>query len=157
MAVGHDADLVAGALDQRLADLDGVADDSYQIDALQAQLHPVVGDASDVEQVVHEPGHQPDLPLDHVRDAVDDRIPLAAAFHQRDGVADRRQRVAQFVGQHRQELVLATVGVAERLDELIFGELARRLPANGVCRPPEQADISTISISVRMAVPNVRS
>ena len=109
---GHDAYLVAGALDHRLAHLDRVADDLYQIDALQAQLHPVVGDAPDVEQIVHEPGHQPDLPINHLRDAVDDRIPLTAAFHQRDGVADRRQRIAEFVGQHRQELVLAPVGVA---------------------------------------------
>ena len=85
---------------------------AYQIDAFLTQLHPVVGDAPDIEQIVHEPGHQRDLSLDHVGDAVDDRIPLAAALHQRDGVADRRQRIAEFVGQHGQELVLATVGVA---------------------------------------------
>ena len=32
-----------------------------------------------------------------------------------DGVADRRERVAQLVGEHRQELVLPPVGLPERL------------------------------------------
>ena len=136
---GGDADLVAGALDQRLAHLDGVADDASEIDALPAQLHPVVGDAADVEQVVHEPRHQHDLPLHHVRGAVDDRILLASALHQRNGVSHRRQRIPELVGEGRQEFVLAAVGIAQRLDELILGEPARpRLPADGVRRPPQQ-------------------
>ena len=43
------------------------------------------------------------------------------------GVADRGHRVAQFVGQHGQKLILATVGLAQRLlglPQLRFGACA---------------------------------
>ena len=54
------------------------------------------------------------LPLHHGASLLDG-IPVAAAHsHHLQAVADRGQRVAQFVGQRRQELVLATVGVLER-------------------------------------------
>ena len=73
---------------------------------------------------------------------------MRAAFQQRHCVADRCQRIAQFVRERRQELVLAPIGVPQRLEELIFGVLTRvRLPADRVGRPPEQADSSTISAS----------
>ena len=107
-----------------------------QIDALAAQLQAIVGDAADVEQVVHEPGHQCDLTLDHLRHAIDERIRLRAAFQERHRVADRCQRIAQFVRERRQELVLAPIGVPQRLEELFFGELTRVRPAGRSCSPP---------------------
>ena len=49
-----------------------------------------------------------------------ERLAAPVRAQQLHGVADGGQRVAQLVGQHRQELVLAPVGLAQRL----FGLLA---------------------------------
>ena len=62
----HNADLMPGVLNERLAHIDRVANDLDEIDARLAQLHAIVGDAADVEQVVHQSGHQRDLPFDHL-------------------------------------------------------------------------------------------
>ena len=43
--------------------------------------------------------------------------PGGTAIEDEQAVADRRERVAQLVRQHRQELVLAAVGVAQILDQ----------------------------------------
>ena len=59
------------------------------------------------------------------------------------GVADRGQRVAQLVGQHRQELVLAPVGLLERRqqvrvldgDDRAVGQVLRRREVGGVVGP----------------------
>jgi hypothetical protein len=61
------------------------------------------------------------LALDHCSGALGHRV-CAAQAQQRRAVADRRQWIAQFVGEHRQEVVLAPVGLAQRG----FQGLARR-------------------------------
>ena len=63
-----------------------------------------------------------------------DRLPAErlAALEQPQRVGERRERVAQLVRQHREELVLAPVGLGEvrlalaqpRLDRLAFGDVA---------------------------------
>ena len=71
-------------------------------------------DAGDVEQVVDQADQLLDLPLDHGRGSPRrsrGRRPRSRMISQR--VADRRQRVAQLVGQGREELVLAAVGRAD--------------------------------------------
>ena len=56
-----------------------------------------------------------DLALDHLAGALDARgVVRGAASAARAAVRDRRQRVAQLVGQHRQELVLAAARLLER-------------------------------------------
>ena len=107
-------------LDQRANGFDGLVDDRRQFDALLAQLDLAARDAAHVEQVVDQPrpSARPAAPASRTPSST--RLPLAAAEAQHSaGVADRRQRVAQLVGQHRQELVLAAVG---------FGQVRRQLP-----------------------------
>jgi hypothetical protein len=75
--------------------------------------------------------------LDHARDAIDGWIPLASTLEERDRIAHRRQRIAEFVREHGEKLVLAAIGIAQRFEELIFGELPGvRLPADLLRRPP---------------------
>ena len=74
-------------------------------------------DARDVEQVVEQPRHLPHLPLDDAADVAQRGVVGQRQAQRRHAAADRRQRVAQLVGEHGQELVLAAVAVAQRLLE----------------------------------------
>ena len=60
-----------------------------------------------VEQVVNQPGQLLDLTLDHLRDLLKLGIGRTLQAEDLHGVADRGERVAQLVSQHRQELILA--------------------------------------------------
>ncbi len=94
---------------------------------LLAQADAAAGDAGDVEQVVHQPGQVLDLPLHHLARGLEARVDGLDLAHQLDSVADRGERVAQLVGQHGEELVLAAVGGHELLGppaQLLFQALA---------------------------------
>ena len=100
-------------LDERAARLDGAVDDRRQRHPLSAEVELVAGNPAHVEQVVHQPDHLTQLPLHH-RAGLGDRPALPAGQPQDlQAVADRGQRVAEFVGQGRQELVLAAVGLPQ--------------------------------------------
>ena len=74
-----------------------------------AQLHLVAVDAGDVEQVVDQPHHVPELPLHH-GPGLGDGVGVAGREpHHLQAVAERGQRVAQLVGQQGEELVLPPV------------------------------------------------
>ncbi len=79
--------------------------------ALELDLPP--GDAGDVEQVVHQPRQVLHLPLE------DAPLPLQqlrrAQAHQLEAGEHRRERVAELVAQHGQELVLGPVRLLRRL------------------------------------------
>ena len=90
-------------------------DDVGQEHARAAQLHLVPADAGDVEQVVDQPDHVPELPLHHGAGLGDGVGVAAGEPHDLQAVAERGERVAQLVGQQREELVLAPVGLPERL------------------------------------------
>ena len=73
------------------------------------QRHLAAGEAGHIEQVVDEPHHVSDLSLEHLALALEDlRI---AQLHQLERGHGRRQRVAQLVPEHGEELVLGLVGV----------------------------------------------
>jgi len=56
-----------------------------------------------------------DLPArDHARVAQRGVVGVVTRVHQLDGIADRRERIAQFVRERREKLVLATISVAQR-------------------------------------------
>ena len=76
------------------------------------ELDLAARDARDVEQVVDQPHQVLDLALDRSRGlaAIAGSGRRAGMPSRCSGVADRRQRIAQLVRQHRQELVLAPVG-----------------------------------------------
>ena len=98
--------------------------DRPYVDPLTAQLYPSAADAAHVEQVVHQPDEVADLTfqrLDHVLGGRRGHPP-----DDLDRVADRRQRTAQLMGQHCEELVLAAVGLGEGfLYPLALGDVER--------------------------------
>ena len=71
-------------------------------------------DASHVQQVVDQPHEMLELPVHHVERAHQPRIRIDLA-RDLQPVAQRRQWIAQFVRERRQEFVLAAVGGAQRL------------------------------------------
>ena len=103
---------VAHFLDQRAARLDGPLHDVRQFDLLPLEFDPVLFDAADVHQVVDQPDHRLRLPFDDLRRPVQLRDVRAFYAQNLNGVPHRGQRVAQFVSQRRQKLVLAVVNVA---------------------------------------------
>ncbi len=102
-----------------------------------AQLHLVAVDAGDVEQVVDQPDHVAELPLHHVPGLGDGVGVAGREPHHLQAVAQRGQRVAQLVGQQREELVLAAVRLPERLlGPLPLGDVA------GDLRRPDDAAVA---------------
>ena len=95
------------------ARLDGLLDDLAEIEQRPLDLDLAARDAGDVEQIVDEASEVPALAFDDV-DAPGGVAHLAGRLAEDgDGVADRGERIAELVGQHRQELVLAAIGLAE--------------------------------------------
>ena len=75
-------------------------------------------------QVVDQPGEVLDLPLHHRAHVLRRRRSSASpSLQDVQGVADRGQRVAELVGEHRQELVLAAVGLLQALLLLLVGQV----------------------------------
>ena len=101
-----------GGLDHRPAGFDGAMDHGRQVLAFLPQLDLAAGDARDVQQIVHQPHHVQQLAVHHLAGPLPaDRVVGGHADQLQRG-PDRRQRIAQLVGQDRQELVLLPVGVA---------------------------------------------
>ena len=122
----HD-DFVLQAFRQWTAGLDGVLQHGGELRMLLAQFQLVTGDATDVEQIVHEPDHLCQLSLHGLLGLPENVAAAVRAFHDLQHIVKRRERTSQFVGQDRQELILAAVGLLE-LDKhavrLLFGTLA---------------------------------
>ena len=87
-----------------------------------------------------------------ISDAERSAFAVAAAQAQGSrGVADRRQRVAQLVRQHRQELVLAAVGLGQirrQAAQVVFQPLSLghvlATVANATGRPAASGSVSTL-------------
>ena len=120
---------VVALLEQRAGHLDRFRDHLGHLDDLGLQLDAAAGDAGDVEQVVHQAREVVDLPLDDRAFALRSR--LAAQLHQLQRRQDRRQRIAQLVSEHREELVLGPVralrGHAQAVDLLARRHLRRHV------------------------------
>ncbi len=116
---GHLEHLTA-AFEHRTRQLDRACRHLADLDQFTAQLDLAAGHARHVQQVVDETLEGGHLPLDHVLLAR--RLVLEA--HQLQCRQDRRQRIAQLVAEHGQELVL-------RLHRL-FGARVRHLQLAGL-------------------------
>ena len=100
-------------------------DDLDEVEPLLAQQDLAPRDPGDVEQIVHQAGEVADLALHGGAGAL--RLALGGLGHaeQVEAVADRRQRVAQLVREHGQELVLVVRGLPESLlGTLALGDVA---------------------------------
>ncbi len=106
-------EVVAAGVDQRAAGLDRGADGVGHVDLLAPQFDLALADAADVEQVVDQVHHLPQLALDDLARVVVHRL-VARELHDLHRVADRCERVAQLVRERGEELVLAQVGIVQR-------------------------------------------
>ena len=110
---GH-VQAVAMRIDQRPAGFDGARQHVAQVDGLLVDDELPARHAVDVEQLVDDARQVLALAVDGLAHGLDERIIEIAARHERHGIADRRQRIAQFVRQHRDELVHALRRVGQR-------------------------------------------
>ena len=94
-----------------------MADELVDPNGPALQPHLAAGHARGVEQVVEQPRHVRDLTLDHLRDRRRHRCLGCESGEQRGRVADRRERVAQLVREHRQKFLLPEVGGNRRIGE----------------------------------------
>jgi len=110
-------ELDAAALEGRPVVLDGLPGELDEIEPRPLQLDLVARDAGDVEQVVDHARELADLAVDDVPRPLRGVGPRGVLDHVQ-AAADRRQRVAQLVRQHGDELALAPIGLAQLVDEL---------------------------------------
>src|SRR5215813_8759076 len=90
-------------------------DHLHQIKFLFPQGDLALSDARYVKQIVNEPGQVLYLPLNHPPRPFELLDRKVGAVENPHSVEDRSERVAKLVRQHRQKLVLAPVGLSERL------------------------------------------
>ncbi len=96
------------------------------------------GDAGHLQEVADEPRELRDLPFDdRARLLLDQVLVALLQTHQLQGIEDRRQRIAQLVREHGQELVLAAVEVGHG-DALLPG-----LPLE----PAAHGDVADIALN----------
>ena len=119
--------LVAPCIDRRLHLFDRPVDNFAHVDRLFIEMNLAGDDPRHVQQVVDQPHQVNDLPLHHPRRFVNFRLRRPRHLQQLDAVADRRQRIPQLVGQHRQEFVLLLVGKLQLLDLPLVRHVARDL------------------------------
>src|SRR5215471_4643591 len=115
------------AIDERLADLDSEGYHGSQIDRLALQAQFAACYAGNIDQVVYETHHLLDLAFHHR--AYFGKLGLADPdfAHDLHAVADGSQRVAQFMRQRCEELVLAPIGLTELVFSLLaFGNILGR-------------------------------
>ena len=98
-----------------LAHLQGRFDDLAEVDLLLVQLNVAAAHARDVEQVLDQTRQVRELAVHHRERTVGGNRIIAPFHEQVDAGAQGRQRIAQLVGQGRQELVLAAIGLPQLL------------------------------------------
>jgi hypothetical protein len=94
--------------------LGGGPRDVAKVGGLRAQRQLAARDPAHVEQVVHESTEVPELALDHLVAPAHLATAGGLLAQQLHHVPDRGERIAQLVRQHREELVLAPVAIAQR-------------------------------------------
>ena len=107
--VGLQHHLVLGGLAGRLESLERAPGHVRERDRVAFDDDPPGGHARDVEQVVHEAGQVMGLASDDHPDLRGLVVLATQLLEHGHRVADRRQRIPELVGEHREELVLASV------------------------------------------------
>ena len=113
--VQFDVQLEVAGIDGRTVGLDGAPDDGRQRRRLGAQLDLSGGDARDIQQIVDEADHVAHLTLHHRAHALRESRLTLRALQQLDTGTNRNEWIAQLVGQHGNELILAAIGFAQLL------------------------------------------
>ena len=132
--LGGQADhhLMAADLERALAGFERVANFGGDVDGLAAQFDDAAGDARDVQEILDQPRHLRHLPVHGLEQGLGAlRLDRVDAQHMKCG-AHRRERIAQFVGERGEELVLPPVGVLDLLVEEAVVERRRGAPCEAV-------------------------
>ncbi len=109
---------------QRAARLDRALDRSIDLDRLLAQRDLAAADPADVEQVVDQPRQLGQLPVDDAARPFVRGIAVRLDAHQVERIADRRQRIAQLVPEHREKFVHLALALLQRHDAFALGHVA---------------------------------
>ncbi len=129
-----DRELLPARLDQRAIRLDRARHHVVQRQPRPLESELSLGDPRHVEQVLDEARELLGLAPDHLPAPLQLRVLQRPQPHELHSVHDRRERIAQFVGEHGQELVLAPV----HLDQGVFQAPALLdLARQGHVRPGE--------------------
>ena len=123
-------ELLVATDEERPGGLERALDDRRQRHALAAELQLAVRDAGKVEEVVDQPHHVRDLPLDHAPGALAPRLFLRRVARPGEDLGrarERRQRIAELVRERREERILPAVRLAQgALGRAAFGHLGRQ-------------------------------
>ncbi len=98
-----------------------IGDDVIDVERHLVQFHQASGNARHVQQIVDQTGHVVHLATDNFAGQVHARLGQRTDLKQLGRGADGRQRIAQFMGQHGQELVLPAVVLAQPFRTLAQG------------------------------------
>ncbi len=102
---------------------DGGGNDGGQLDRLFAEFDPALHDARDIEQVVHQTDQVLYLAFGYPAALFHGLSIRAGDLQDLKGVAYGGQWVPEFVGQHRQEFILAAIGIGQsalRFDQFLM-------------------------------------
>jgi hypothetical protein len=108
-----DDELMFALTHRRLRRFEGVTHDGRHIDPTPIHRHQPAVDAAHVHQVIHQRHHVLHLALHHQAHALGHRGVGPGRFRDVQPVTQRCERIAQFVGQDGDELVLAAARVLE--------------------------------------------
>src|SRR5271154_4555114 len=125
--------MLAG-LDQKMRFLDRLLDDASDEDRLLLQRDLALRDSSDVKQIVNQSRQLVGLAA---RDAERSLAAVLVELRGHDSVQHSRQRIAQFMPEHREEFVLALICLRQLGEpdfELLFQRDAFRYVANEASR-----------------------
>ncbi len=117
---------MSALVDERARALNSPLDDGAQNERLLAKLDLAARDARDVEEVVDQPGHVLDLPLDDLARARDANRLVLVDAHDLQGRGHRRERVSELVAEHCEEFVFAAIDLGELVDLAPQGTLEDR-------------------------------
>src|SRR3954470_19552148 len=106
---------MATPFDERPARLDRARNRRFKIYDLVLELDLPLADSTHVEEIIEEARHLMDLTLQHRVQRFMGRIASGRASQHLDDVPNWRQRIAQFMAEHREKLVLAAIGDPQKL------------------------------------------
>ena len=107
--------LMLHGLRQRARRFDRVTNGA-QIDRVAADFERAARDARHVQKVVEQARHVRELAIDHAP-RIRRHLRRRARLHQLRRIADRGERISEFVGEGRQELILAAIRLAQLILE----------------------------------------
>src|SRR6185437_6097479 len=107
------------------AGLDRALDDLREVDLTLVEQQLSARDAAHIEQLAHDALEVAALAVDCLTHRLEHRVTEPLLLHQHHGVADRSERIAQLVREHRDELVHPRRGVLERFRVALLCQVLR--------------------------------